>query len=73
MVDISSDVVMKGLSLYGVAGRRIPATWMQVTTYVRDGVIDVSALITHRFALRDIDEAIALMKSGECGKVTLTP
>ena len=24
-------------------------------------------------ALRDIDGAIALMKSGQCGKVTLTP
>jgi threonine 3-dehydrogenase len=73
VVDLSSDVVMKGLSLYGVAGRRIPETWERVTAYVRDGVIDVGALITHRFALREINEAIALMKSGECGKVTLTP
>ena len=73
VVDLSSDVVMKGLSLYGIAGRRIPATWEQVTAYVRDGVIDVRTLITHRFALRDIDGAIELMKSGRCGKVTLTP
>jgi threonine 3-dehydrogenase len=73
VVDLSTDVVMKGLSLYGVAGRRIPATWEQTTAYVRDGVIDASALITHRFSLHDIDGAIELMKSGECGKVTLTP
>jgi threonine 3-dehydrogenase len=73
VVDLSSDVVMKGLSLYGIAGRRIPETWEQVTAYVRDGVIDVGALITHRFALREIDGAIELMKSGQCGKVTLAP
>jgi threonine 3-dehydrogenase len=73
VVDLSSDVVMKGLSLYGIAGRRIPATWEEVTAYVRDGVIDVRTLITHRFGLREIDAAIELMKSGECGKVTLTP
>jgi threonine 3-dehydrogenase len=73
VVDLSSDVVMKGLSLYGVAGRRIPATWARTTAYVRDGLIDVAALITHRFALRDIGAAIELMKSGQCGKVTLTP
>jgi threonine 3-dehydrogenase len=73
VVDLSSDVVMKGLSMYGVAGRRIPATWERTTAYVRDGVIDVRALITHRFALRDIDAAIELMRSGQCGKVTLTP
>ncbi len=73
VVDLSTDVVMKGLSLYGIAGRRIPATWAEVTRYVRDGVIDVQTLITHRFALRDIDGAIELMRSGDCGKVTLTP
>jgi threonine 3-dehydrogenase len=72
-VDLSTDVVMKGLSLYGIAGRRIPETWEQVTAYVRNGVIDVGTLITHRFALRDIAGAIELMKSGQCGKVTLTP
>jgi threonine 3-dehydrogenase len=73
VVDLSTDVVMKGLSLYGIAGRRIPETWEQVTAYVRDGVIDVRTLITHSFALRDIDGAIELMKSGQCGKVTLAP
>jgi threonine 3-dehydrogenase len=73
VVDLSSDVVMKGLSLYGIAGRRIPETWEQVTAYVRDGVIDVRALITHHFAMHDIDTVIELMKSGQCGKVTLTP
>jgi threonine dehydrogenase-like Zn-dependent dehydrogenase len=40
---------------------------------VQGGAIDVRALITHRFALHDIDGAIELMKSGQCGKVTLTP
>jgi threonine 3-dehydrogenase len=73
VVDLSGDVVMKGLSLYGVAGRRIPEDWELTTAYVRDGVIDAGALITHQFALRDIDAAIDLMKSGQCGKVTLTP
>jgi len=73
VVDLSTDVVMKGLSLYGIAGRRIPETWEQVTAYVRDGVIDVRTLITHSFGLRDIDGAIDLMKSGQCGKVTLAP
>jgi threonine 3-dehydrogenase len=73
VVDLSTDVVMKGLSLYGIAGRRIPETWQQVTSYVQDGVVDVRALITHSFALGDIDAAIELMKSGRCGKVTLTP
>ena len=73
VIDLSNDVVMKGLSMYGVVGRRIPATWERTTAYVRERVIDVAALITHQFALGDIDAAMTLMKSGQCGKVTLTP
>ena len=57
IMDLSTDVVMKGLSLYGIAGRRIPETWEQVTAYVRGGVIDVGTLITHRFALGDTMDA----------------
>jgi threonine 3-dehydrogenase len=73
VIDLSNDVVMKGLSLYGVTGRKLPQTWERTTAYVRDGIIDVAALITHHFAMPDVDAAIALMKSGQCGKVTLTP
>ena len=29
-------------------------------------------LITHRFALKDVDKAYALMASGNCGKVCIT-
>lgn len=72
-LDLSNDVVMKGLSLYGVVGRRLPTTWERITAYVRDGTIDIAGLITHRFALTEYEAAITLMKSGNCGKVTLTP
>jgi threonine 3-dehydrogenase len=72
-IDLSSDVVMKGLTLHGVVGRRIPATWERTIAYVREGSIDLSSLITHRFSLRDIEEAMQLMKSGNCGKVALSP
>src|SRR5207253_2421101 len=39
VIDLSNDVVMKGLSLYGVVGRKLPSTWERTTAYVRDGVI----------------------------------
>jgi threonine 3-dehydrogenase len=73
VIDLSNDVVMRGLSLYGVVGRKLPTTWERTTAYVRDGVVDVAALITHHFPLTDIGAAIELMKSGQCGKVALTP
>ncbi|MBV8529668.1 MAG: zinc-binding dehydrogenase [Candidatus Dormibacteraeota bacterium] len=72
-LDITSDVVMKGLSLYGVVGRKLPTTWERTLAYVRDGVIDVEPLLTHSFPMHEITAAMELIKTGQCGKVTLTP
>ena len=72
-LDLSRDVVMKGLTLYGVTGRRMFSTWEQTSAYLTDNRIDVSPLLTHRLPLDGVDEAIALMRSGQCGKVVLKP
>jgi threonine 3-dehydrogenase len=72
-LDLSRDVVMKGLTLYGVTGRRMFSTWEQTSAYLADGRIDVSPLLTHTLPLGGVDDAIALMRSGQCGKVVLHP
>lgn len=72
-LDLSRDVVMKGLTLYGVTGRRMFSTWEQTSAYLTDNRIDVSPLLTHRLPLSGVDDAIALMRSGQCGKVVLQP
>ena len=72
-IDISNDVVMKGISLHGVVGRRIPQTWEATMGYVRSGTIDAAALITHHYAMSEIVDAVELIKSGQCGKVSLHP
>jgi len=72
-LDLSNDVVMTGISLHGVVGRRLPQTWEATMEYVRSGAVDVSALITHHYAMSEIVAAIELIKSGHCGKVSLHP
>ncbi|MDQ6847552.1 MAG: alcohol dehydrogenase catalytic domain-containing protein [Candidatus Dormibacteraeota bacterium] len=72
-LDLSNDVVMTGISLHGVVGRRLPQTWEATMEYVRSGAVDVSALITHHYAMSEIAAAIELIKSGQCGKVSLRP
>jgi threonine 3-dehydrogenase len=72
-LDLSNDVVMKGISMHGVVGRRLPQTWEATMQYVRSGAIDAGALITHRYAMSDIERVIELIKSGQCGKVSLHP
>jgi threonine 3-dehydrogenase len=72
-LNLSDDVVMKGISLHGVVGRRIPQTWERTMEYVRSGAVDAAAVVTHHYAMSEIERVIELIKSGQCGKVSLRP
>ena len=68
-VDFASEIIFKGLTVYGVIGRRMYDTWHQMTRFLRSGEFDPSPVITHRFPLEAVDDAMAAIKSGEAGKV----
>jgi threonine 3-dehydrogenase len=72
-LDLNELVVTKGITIYGIFGRRIWDTWERTSNYLSKGLVDVSPLITHRFPLDDFQEAMAKMKSGQSGKVVLLP
>jgi threonine 3-dehydrogenase len=67
--DFATELVFKGLTVYGVTGRRMYDTWLQMTRFLRSGAFDPTPVITHRFPLERADEAIAAIKSGAAGKV----
>ena len=68
-VNFASEVIFKGITIYGVVGRRMYDTWHQMTRFLRSGTFDPTPVITHRFPLSEADEAIRAIKSGEAGKV----
>jgi threonine 3-dehydrogenase len=68
-IDFATEVIFKGITIYGVVGRRMYDTWIQMTQFLRAGQFDPSPVITHRFPLEEADEAIRAIKSGEAGKV----
>src|SRR5256714_5573648 len=68
-VDFATEVIFKGITVYGVVGRRMYPTWHQMTRFLRSCNFDPSPVITHRFPLDAADEAIRAIKSGEAGKV----
>jgi threonine 3-dehydrogenase len=72
-VDFANDIVLKAINLQGIYGRRIFSTWYTVASFLRSGRIDLSKLITHRFRLSDYQRAFELMKSGQSGKIVMTP
>ena len=72
-VDLSELVIMKGLRLHGIYGRRIYDTWERTQALLRSGALDVSPIITHRLDLADWEQAFDLLASRHAGKVVLTP
>lgn len=72
-LDFGQYIINKELTIKSVFGRKIWETWYQVSDLLKSGKVDLSKIVTHRFALKDFDEAMRVMKSGECGKIVLTP
>ena len=65
-----NEVIFKGLVLKGIYGREMFETWYKMSSMLQSG-LDISPIITHRFAADDYLEAFGLMESGQSGKVLL--
>ncbi|NRB04554.1 MAG: L-threonine 3-dehydrogenase [Rhodobacteraceae bacterium] len=65
-----SRIVFKAITIKGVYGREIFETWYKMIAMLENG-LDVSGVITHRFAAQDFEAGFAAMKSGTSGKVVL--
>src|SRR5215471_5766042 len=63
-------VIFNMLTLKGIYGREMYETWYQMTVMLQSG-LDISPVITHRFSHRDFEEAFAVARSGQSGKVIL--
>jgi threonine 3-dehydrogenase len=72
-LDLSNDIIFRGISIYGVVGRRVPETWDLVKKLVESGKLHLKDIITHVMPLRDINKAGEIMGSGNSGKIVLIP
>lgn len=70
-VDFANEIIFKGITVYGVIGRKMYETWHQMRRFLSAGLFDPRPVITHRFPLARIEEAIATIRSGDAGKVIL--
>jgi threonine 3-dehydrogenase len=70
-LNLSTDLIFKGVTVYGVIGRRMYDTWHQMRTFLGSGRLDPMPVVTHRFPLERIDDALEAIASGAAGKVIL--
>ncbi|HYK11895.1 MAG TPA: L-threonine 3-dehydrogenase [Gemmatimonadales bacterium] len=70
-IDFANEIIFKGITIYGVVGRKMYETWHQMRRFLSTGLFDPRPVITHRFPLAKIDDALAAIRSGDAGKVIL--
>lgn len=70
-VEFARDIIFKGLTLYGVTGRRMYDTWHQLFRLIRAGQFDPRPVITHRFRMEQMGEAVQVIRNGGAGKIIL--
>ena len=46
-------------------------TWIAMQRFLKNGQLDPMPVVTHRFPMEQIAEAIAVIKDGQAGKVIL--
>ena len=65
-----SPIIFDMLTIKGVYGREMYETWYQMTVMLQSG-LDIRPVITHRFPYLEFQEAFAVARSGQSGKVIL--
>ena len=72
-IDLANLIVFKGITVYGVVGRKIYETWYQVKELVDNNLLDFDKIITHVMPMSKVQEAMDIMESGNSGKIILIP
>jgi threonine 3-dehydrogenase len=63
-------VIFNMLTIKGIYGREMYETWYKMTVMLESG-LDISPVITHRFAWSEFEKGFDVMRSGDSGKVIL--
>jgi threonine 3-dehydrogenase len=65
-----NQVIFKGLIIKGIYGREMFETWYKMIAMLQSG-LDITPVITHRFAIDDYAAGFEAMLSGQSGKIIL--
>jgi threonine 3-dehydrogenase len=71
VIDWTNELIMKGIRIRAIIGRKIFHTWYKTMALLNTGKIDPLPLITHKMKLTEYEKAFELLKGRErnCGKI----
>lgn len=67
------NFLFKSLTIHTIYGRRIFHTWEQCEKMLSEKRIDISPTISHRFAMKEFEEAFRVLKAGTGCKIIVDP
>src|SRR3984957_17705644 len=72
-LDLVNDVIFKGATVQGIYGRRMYATWVQMTALLKAGRLNLEPLFGERTSLEKFEDAFKLLRGGLAGKILMYP
>ncbi len=70
-LDLSSAIIFKGATVYGINGRRMFETWYQMERMILSKRLQLDPIITHQIDMQDFERGFRMMQSGEAIKVVM--
>src|SRR6202171_1101128 len=72
-LDLVNDVIFKGATVQGIYGRRMYGTWVQMTSLLKSGRLNLEPLFGERTPMEKFENAFALLQGGLAGKILMYP
>lgn len=72
-MDLNFDIILRQITVRGVAGRHMWDTWYQMQGLLESGLLDPRPVITCDLPLEEYESGIQQMIDKVCGKVVLRP
>jgi threonine 3-dehydrogenase len=71
--DLVADIIFKGATVLGIYGRKMFETWVQMTSLLKSGRMNLEPLFSERLSLDRFAHAFSVLKGGQAGKILLSP
>lgn len=74
-IDWNDELIMKGIRMQAIFGRRMFETWEQMTALVYSGKVHPEKIITHRLKMTEFQKGFETMinKNEKCAKIVMFP
>ncbi|MGH9416623.1 MAG: L-threonine 3-dehydrogenase [Terriglobales bacterium] len=72
-LDLTANIIFKGLTVQGINGRRLFTTWYQMLSLVSQHRLPLEPLFTDRLPLAEFKTGFDRLRQGRAAKVLLTP